>query len=273
VSAARHLRALVALVAGVVVLALAGAHVASAAGMELAASGGRAWVSTSARCQSGQLAITTTATGATTSVQVTGVQAACVGKALTVTLYDPSVTSSSAASRRFTGTATAAATTTVTGGTFTPTSALVPVVTVDGWRVDATWSWAPAPSWPAVSCTVPAAPQTPCTVTVTSTNQWGTPAAYYQWALTVTTTSPVPVAWQVTFNLSDPAFPFLAGALQDVQGGLVLVSASACSASPRLVTVSGTRSWGGYHEVRAGTSASMQVQGERTGTGNLLTCR
>lgn len=257
-----------ALVAGVVALVLVGTHIGSAAALGLQGTAGRPWVQTTARCQSGPVAVTTSATGTASSVRVTGVDAACAGAPLTVTLYDPAVTSSSTASRRFTGTAPAAATTTVTGGSFRPAANLVARVTIGGWLVPSSWSWAPA-----VSCVIPSAPATPCTATVTSTNQWPSPPTTYMWSLAVSTTSPVPVAWQVTFNLSDPAFPFVAGALNDVQAGLVLVSSSPCGASPRLVTVRGTTAWGDYHRVQQGTVREMQIQGDRTGTGNLLTCR
>lgn len=267
-SAARtRTRALLAAVAGLLVVVLLGTGAASAAQLRLTPGAGRVWAQTAARCQSAPLSLTA-ASG--TSVRVTGVTAACVGRPMVVTLDDPTVTSSPQASRRFTGSATAATTTTVTGGTLTPVPNLVPRVTIDGWLVPATWTWAP----PAVSCTIPASPSTPCTATVTRTHQWTTPATAYQWFVRVTSPSPTPVVWELTFNLSDPAFPFVANAFDDTQRGLVLQGASACSEKPRLVRVQGRTDWGQHHLVWAGKpSNEIEVQGYLAGTGSLLTCR
>lgn len=263
-------RVLLAVVVTLLVVVL-GTSEASAAQLALVARTDTAWAQTSARCQSARLTVTAGSTA--TTVRVTGVTAACVGLPLVVSLYDPTVTTSPQVARRFAGSATAAATTTVTGTALTPAANLVPRVTIGGWLVPSTWTWtAPVPTLPAVSCRVPASPSTPCTATVTRVNQWSSPATSYQWFVTVSTTSRTPVVWELTFNLSDPAFPFVAKAFEDKQAGLVKVAASACSAIPRTVTVKGTTGWGQYHQVWAGKTSELEVQGHRAGTGNLLTC-
>lgn len=256
--------------AAVLVLALVvlAAQVASAASLPLVggSGGGRVWAATTARCQEAPLALTA-APGS--GVHVTGVQPACVGRPLVVSLYDPAVTSSSAQSLRFTGQAAAAATTTVPGGAFTPAVGLVPRVTVDGWLVPATWTG----QQPFLRCTVPDAPGASCAATLTDLQQWGYPSTTTWLAnLAVSTTSATPVTWQVDVNLSDPGLPFVARALTDGTGGLVLVATSGCGDVPRVVTVRGTTAWGSFHTVEAGRTSAIQLRGDLTGTGGLLTC-
>ncbi|WP_143320199.1 hypothetical protein [Cellulomonas iranensis] len=249
-----------------VTLVLLAAQVASAAGLPLTGTGARAWAATAQRCQEAPVTVTA-ASG--TAVRVTGVQAACVGRPLVVTLYDPAVTSSAAQSRRFTGQATAGATTTVAGGAFTPAAALVPRVTVDGWLVPSTWS---GPQ-PFVRCTVPDDPAASCTATLVNRQQWGYPTPTTWLAnVVVSSTSPTPVTWQVDVDLSDPELPFLARALTDGTGGLVRVAASACGDVPRVVTVRGTTAWGSFHQVQDGRTSAIQLRGDLTGSGGLLTC-
>jgi hypothetical protein len=102
---------------------------------------------------------------------------------------------------------------------------------------------------------------------------WGYPTPTdYLISATVSSSSATPVTWQVTINLSSSDLPFLATNLSDNQGGLVKVSATSCSASPRTVTVKGTTSWGNYHQVQAGQTANLQVHGTLSGTGDLLSC-
>ncbi len=257
-------------------LAMVGASMANASALTLATRL-KPFSTSQSRCTSQTVAVTNAATSNTTSSLVVSNldTAGCAGRPLVVTVYDPTVTTWPAARRLVaSGTVTTAtATLTAATGTFTPSTGLRVHVTIGGWQVPATWtSTAPVPL---LSCTVLGTPTATCTATVTGGSQWGYPTTSdYLGTVQITTTSSTPVRWQVTMNLSDATLPFLADALQDTQGGLVLVGTSGCTASPRTVTVRGTTAWGTYDTVSAGQSRSLQVHGFSTNqaTPMLLNC-
>lgn len=150
------------------------------------------------------------------------------------------------------------------------------LVTADSWPLRTHWSAAPQPPVgdDIFTCKIP---NGACWVEVTKIHSWSgswPTIDHYQVTASVMSDAPSPEPWEVTINLSSPELPFLAAGLEDVQtSGLVKVSATDCSASPRTVTVKGTTSWGEYHLVGGGMPArNMQVEGRLTGDGNLLSC-
>lgn len=216
-------------------------------------------------------------------VTVTGAQGAST---VALTGLDPACSGTTVRAHLASGGVTYTAPVTITGGTATvgafspPGLALSPaasaLVTADGWALPTTTS-VTGVTQPFLTCTTPAHPGATCTAVVTATNSWSE-----QWptittwnrTIEVRTTSATPVTWQVTINLDDPGVPaHPTRRLADTQGGLVLVSAAPCTATPRTVTVRGTTSWGSYHQVSATRSITFQVRGSSiAGTGNLLSC-
>jgi hypothetical protein len=260
--------ALLAVVA-TVLLALVGSSVAQASAVKLTTRL-KPFTTSQSRCTSQSAAVTNVAVGgATSTVLLSNLDVAnCRGKALVVTVYDPKVTTWPAA-RRLEVTRTvesATATLSAAPATFVPAAGLKVRVTIGGWQVPATWTY--APPLPLITCTVPGSSAT-CTATAAGGNIWD---SNFIGTVSVTSTSRTPVKWRLTMNLSDvTTLPFLPKALRDVQGGLVLVSASDCSAVPRIVVVEGTTTWGQYDTVWAGQTRSVQVQGHATAqTGTLL---
>ncbi|GEK23333.1 hypothetical protein [Cellulomonas xylanilytica] len=214
------------------------------------------------RCTSTPLPATPGAVsgGASTQVVLSSIPAACRGKQTSLRLF-----TASGAALAPTDTVTTlpagAATATITVPSYPVAQASGLALTVATWGVPTTWTSAAVPL-PAFSCTVPGSPSVTCAATVTLGTEWGYPTATdFLRSVSVTTTSATPVPWQVTINLSDPGFPFLARTLTDGQGGLVLVSTSGCAASPRTVTVRGTTAWGGYDQVSAATPRGFEVHG------------
>lgn len=215
-------------------------------------------------------------TGTATAAGVSGQSASgvgvvvpngCAGRTVAVTVLSGGTTVASGNAQVVAGT------TTVPVSAYTPTASLTVQAVVDGWALPVAWSWTPPATGP-VSCRIPANPSVTCQATVAGGSDWGYPVTTtFNRFVEVTTTSQTPVVWEVTFHLDDPAWPVRASRLTDTQGGLVLVSASPCGASPRTVTVRGTTSWGQYHQVRSGQTRSMQIEGSSIGgTGNLLSC-
>ncbi|WP_066585453.1 hypothetical protein [Cellulomonas timonensis] len=210
--------------------------------------------------------------GTATSVTIRQVPADCGGKSVRLRLLGAS--GPLAPADAVATLPAAGATATIPVAAFTPSAVRGVALTVDGWGVTPAWS-APTPTpVPGIACTVPGNPAATCDVKVTSSHEWGSGASRtYLRRFEVSTTSTKPVTWQLTLNLSDTTlFPFVAAGLSDQQGGLVKVSASACSDVPRLVTVKGTESWGSYHTVVAGEARSLEVQGFASAGGNLLSC-
>lgn len=253
-------------------LVVAGLSTASAATLPLATS--RLTTLTAADRCAPDLAVEagTATSGTASSVTIREVPADCAGKTVRLRLIGASgalATTDAVATLPAAG-----ATATIPVAAYTPSAVRSVALTVDGWGVTPTWS-APTPTpVPGIACTVPGDPSATCEVKVTSSAEWGSGASRtYLRRFEVSTTSTTPVTWQLTFNLSDTTvFPFLAAGLSDQQGGLVKVSASACSDANRLVTVKGTTSWGSYHTVVAGETRSLEVQGFASAGGNLLAC-
>lgn len=214
-----------------------------------------------ARCSGNTLTITINVR----AVTVTGLSAsACAGKTLRVLVRSGSTTQTA------TGTVSGSSASLTLGSAVSTVAGVT--ATIATWRVPVTWSQVAV--LPAFSCTIPAAPSVPCTVTVVKTDAWGeTGNRVWQTSLLLSTTSTQPVAWRLTINLSDPSFPFLTRRLHDTTGGgLVNVVAAACSATPRTVTATGNVTWG-YSQISASSSRDLQVRGDESGSGgNLLNC-
>ncbi|MFT4109288.1 hypothetical protein [Propionicimonas sp.] len=205
--------------------------------------------------------VTATVTGA--SVAVTGIDTACAGT--TVTAYVR------AGSTTLTASGTASGTSATLTLPSTPGTVSGALVTAGTWPLPTTWAQTQT-TLPAVSC-APVSGSGTCTAAVSGITSWGYPSLTdYNLNVTVSSSSSSAVTWQVTFNLSSSDLPFVASDLSDNQGGLVKVSASSCSASPRTVTVKGTTGWGNYHQVMSGQSSSLQVHATTSGSGGLLDC-
>lgn len=269
-SRVRAPRPVVAVAALLVVLAggaLVGV-VRTASAAQLAVDGGALTATTVTHpCPGTAAATAATVSGSSASGVAVIVPDGCATRTLDVTVLSGSTVVASGSTPVTSGT------TTVPVGAYTPTASMTVLAVVDGWDLPVTWSYTPPATGP-VSCRVPADSSVTCTATMGSGSQWGWPTVTtFNRFVQVTTSSAKPVVWEVTFHLDDPAWPVRASRLTDTQGGLVLVSASACGSSPRTVTVRGTTSWGQYDQVRSGVTRTMQVEGSSIGgTGNLLSC-
>jgi hypothetical protein len=146
--------------------------------------------------------------------------------------------------------------------------------TLNTWLVPSSWTAVQAPV-PLVSCVSLDNPSLPCSVVMDAGGStWGYPVTT-DWirSFEISTTSNRPVRWAVTINLSHSDLPVLASDLWDNTGsGLVLVSASACSASPRTVTVKGTEAWGDHHLVTSKKPVKISLHGATSGSGQLINC-
>ncbi|HEX7806244.1 MAG TPA: hypothetical protein VF413_08770 [Cellulomonas sp.] len=184
------------------ILALAVAFISPASAAQLVLTGGQHPSSAvSARCDDAVDVTTPSTSGTSSSVQVSGILAACTG-ALFVRVYDASGVS------KATGSATV-----VTGGgsqtltvspAYTPSATDKVSVTIGTWPVAGTWIYAPLPY---IWCTLVStgSPGSTCTATVTlfhGTKAGGSGVADY-YDVVVTTTSTTPVRWEVTFNLGN----------------------------------------------------------------------
>ena len=261
-------RTLLRVVAVLGALVVAGLSTASAATLPLATSG-LTTLTAADRCAPDLAVEAGTATsGTASSVTIREVPADCAGKQVRLRLLGasgPLATADAVATLPAAG-----ATATIPVAAYTPSAVRGVALTVDGWGLAPTWS-APMPG---IACTVPGNPSASCDVKVVASHEWGSgESRTYLRRFEVSTTSTTPVAWRLTLNLSDTTlFPFVAAGLSDQQGGLVKVSASACSDPARLVTVKGTTNWGSYHTVVAGEPRTLEVQGFAAAAGNLLAC-
>ena len=253
-------RVLAAAVCGLLVLLGAGLSVARAASVPLRAGALTAFVA-SDRCTTGTLAVRpgTVENGSSAEVVLSGLPAACLGRPFALRVHG--VQAALAASDT-TGALPASGTTaTVRVPAYDVRAVSGVALTVSTWGLRTAWS----SSSPGVTCRVPADPGAVCTATLVKGGgaDW---AGNYIRRFEVTTPSATPVTWELTFDLASAAqFPFVASAFSDVQGGLVLVSTSGCSATPRTVTVRGTTSWGAYGTVDAGRSDRLEVSGSTQG--------
>ena len=222
-------------------------------------------------CSTNPVTVTNTTTGATaTQVTISGLNnSTCSGE--TVQLWLRDATSTVAATS---GTVTASSLA-LTVPSYTPANVAGAIVYVGGWPVTTTWTYAPPVQLPLVSCEPVGGGSETCTVAETFSESWtDSGVMYWQKMFQVTTTSTVAVPWQVTINLSHSSLPFYAASLRDNQpGGLVLVSTSGCSASPRTVTVKGTTGWS-WDTVTNTHSVEFMVTGATPVTGDslLLSC-
>jgi len=229
-------RTAVAVLAGALLLAFASASVSSASALSLI--GGKAPTSQSqSRCTAQAVAVTTTATGTTSSVTASNLDVAhCTGKLVSVTVYDPSAATWAAAKKlEATATINAASMALTSTGSFTPNASQKVHVTIGGWPVTGTWTYAP-PTAPLVSCTALNNPALTCTATLSDFTSWGYPAATdYNAYFTVTSPSATTnVEWQITINLSHAAFPFVARSMTG-NNQEQLASGWSCAQLPLLV--------------------------------------
>ena len=203
----------------------------------------------------------TVSAGASTQVVLSSIPVACRGKQASLRLFTAAGTALATTDTVVTLPA-GSATTTVTVPSYAVAQASGLALTIATWGVPTTWT-STVVTLPAFSCAVVQGnPNSTCVATVTNATEWGYPTTTdFLRGVTISSTSNSPVTWQLTINLSDPGFPFLARALADGQGGLVLVGTSGCSASPRTVTVQGTTAWGGYEKVSSDTPRQLEVHG------------
>ena len=169
-------RAALALVALVVAVGLGTTSVASAA--KITMSGGRLFATATSRCQDASAAVTAASTSTSvTAVSVSGLSSACAGSAVTVEVYDPTVTGGWSAAVVATATGTAASGTQVyAAAAFTPSSSLKVRVTIGGWLLPATWSYTPPVTTACTALSSTGAPQPggSCTITGLSFGKpWG----------------------------------------------------------------------------------------------------
>lgn len=261
-------RGLLAAVCGLLVLLGAGLSVAHAAVVPLRAASLTAVVAAD-RCTTGTVAVRpgTVDNGRSAEVVLLGLPAPCLGRPFALRVHG---VQAALAAVDTTGTLPSSGTTaTVRVPVYDVRAASGVALTVSTWGLRTAWS----ASSPGVTCRVPADPAAVCTATLVKGGgaDW---AGNYMRRFEVTTPSTTPVTWELTFDLASTAqFPFVASAFSDVQGGLVLVATSGCSATPRTVTVRGTTSWGAYGTLDASRSDRLEVWGSTQGTGDLLTCR
>ena len=227
------------------------------------------------RCTNGPLPATsgTVSGGSSTQVVLSAIPVACRGKQASLRLFTAAGAALATTDTVVTLPA-GSATATVTVPSYAVAQASGLALTIATWGVPTTWTSTAAPL-PGFSCAVPGNPSVTCAATVSSSTEWGYPTTTdFLRSVTISTTSTTPVTWQLTINLTDPGFPFVAKALADGQGGLVLVSTSGCSAAQRTVTVQGTTAWGGYDQVSAGSSRGLEVHGYASNqpTTMLLNC-
>lgn len=204
--------------------------------------------------------------GTSSQVVLTALPAACLGRPVVLRVHGARAALSATDTS---GTLPASGSTaTITVPPYEVRAVAGVALTVSTWGVRTAWS----ASSPGLTCRVPTDPSAVCSAVVTSADK--DQPDLYRRRVEITSPSPTPVPWEVTFDLSSTAqFPFLASAFHDVQGGLVLVSTSGCAATPRTVTVRGTAAWGAYGTVESGRSERLEITGSTRGTGSLLTCR
>lgn len=270
----RRVGALVALV--LAALLGLGVSQASAAGLVLDA-GLRPTVRTAARCTTQPVTVTTTPTGGTSAqVTVAGLDSGrCAGLPVSVSVYDPSVTTGWPAARRFTGTGTVSAGTLTVGASVAPTSfvpsaSLKAYVTVNGWPVAATWSYTPPV---VVGCQVrtngsDAVDTTrTCTIGTVTHSGWNTywrslvvqvpmtfssqPAANQYVTFTVAVPTADQPAWWSWSDAGVSSYNYGSG-----QGAIT----SSCSALPLVSGRTPSNVWGGF------TGVSLQIDMTRGAT-------
>lgn len=117
-----------------------------------------------------------------------------------------------------------------------------------------------------------------CEIVNLELNAWGWPKKNeYNFSGSIVSTSPTKHRWTLVLNLSSSDFPFVASGVKDTQGGLVKISSSQCSESPRTITVEGTDTWGEYDYVGGGLpQRNFQINGrlitQGPETDKLLSC-
>lgn len=203
------------------------------------------------RCDDGVGVTTPSTSGASTSVQVSGIAAACAGATLSATVYDPSTGASS------TGSATVPA-----GGgavtldpvlAYTPGVATRALVTLATWPVLATWIYTPVTTYP--TCAVyrivdrvdTLQPGKSCTASVAVRDYWGTVgsrSANVDVAFTYTGAS-YPDYFRFTVDLRTAGLPAAwSWTTAGTSGGnLILAPSYRCSSLP-ILTGSSDPSWG-----------------------------
>ena len=186
---------------------------------------------------------------------------ACAGRPVGVVLLDGTTMLAS-------GTVSAATspTTTVPVTTYQAPAVTEARAVVDGWEVDAEWSFSP-PAGPAITCWT-TDPARPCEATVVVRNNhvwsWG-----YDLDIVVRdarTNGNNPVTWTVQLDFTNAAYPWVPNGVD----GWSVLAGSACADLP-LLTLTG-RPDHYNHELRRGTQVSFSIQPHNNGTGNLLAC-
>ena len=189
------------------------------------------------------------------TVTVAGIPAECSGLPIDVWLHDAGATS------RITAEAPAG------GGevTLTPSAPLTTraaaLATIDTWPLPTTASIAARPF---VTCRTPDDPAAGCEVQIIDSDEWsegGPHINVWRRHMEITTTSAVPVRWQLELNLSASSLPFHpTRQLLDYQGDVIAVS-HRCEPQPRIVTLRGTAHDSNRPYVAAGSNQRVNVTG------------
>jgi len=222
------------------VFGLMGAGVASAATLKVTPAR-EVTVAKAQKCaatMSGSNPVVQTAFVSGTSVTVKSVPAACAGLSLKVTLHN------SAGTVLATGTvASAAATQTITVGSYTAASVTNAFVTIGGWIFPSTWT-APVPAGACVGVDAAGNPTgDACTLTMGTVTSWTAGAyKYSQFQFSAVTSAP---RWKVTFNFADTSkfvgfTPVVVANSQNV----AKAPGYSCSSLPVFVGVEANPAWG-----------------------------
>lgn len=259
----RHLPTAAVVAVVVVVSGLVGAGLTTASAAQLSVGAGQlSTVDAGHPCAGTAAVVPADGSGTSYSAARIDVPEACAGRPVALVLLDGTTPLAS-------GTVSAATspTTTVPMTTYQASAVAEARAVVDGWEVDAEWSFTP-PAGPAITCWT-TEPDLPCAATVVVRNNhvwsWG-----YDLDIVVrdtrTASSNKPVAWTVQLDFANAQYPWVPNG---VDGWNVLAS-STCADLPVLTLTGRTDQYN--TDLRRGTQLSFSIQPHNNGTGNLLAC-
>lgn len=260
---ARRKRGLAGALGALLVLALAVMTQASAS--QLTLTGAQLpHVQADTRCDDAVDATTPTTASTSTTVNLTGIAAACAGLSVRVTVYDPATGTAKATG---TAPATTLGTLTVPTAAYTPSTTDRVSLTIDSWPVATAWTYAAPVASP--GCVIinnggNVVQGKSCSL-VYGANSDGS-GTRWNVKVTVTTTYSGPLTWRATIDFADLArFPFAAKYVGEYSGGAVVapLGAGFCSGSSRLVTITGSTTFG-WDTIGSGTPHTLDFVGANT---------
>lgn len=193
-------------------------------------------VSIAERCAPAVTATNGTVTsGRATTVLLTGLGSGCGGRVVAVTLFGARGAALTSVTTTLPASTTGSATVIVPA--YSPADVSGAAMTVGTWGVPASWTYAPPPVVPTVSCAVLNDPsgRTTCEATNLLVEAWGgPPLTTYNAYVTVSSTSARDVEWQITINLADPVLKLNANVM-DSNNAVQLAPGWTCAARPMLV--------------------------------------